>query len=229
MVQVLAILSDYWASFFAFALFGVLHSVCAWEPFKDALARWSSQFFVDHFWRFIYCALSYAALYYWISLLHWGQHPDSNIWLVDYPEPLWHGLVVLHLLSVVLAYVSFIQSDYLEFLGLKQLWQGIGRLSGRKASTEDLDLFGTHRLEIKGIYGWVRHPMLLAGFLFLATSGPSRNNLVFLLMYTSYMLIGAYYEERRLIRIFGEQYVEYKRHVGAFFPRLRRPPVSVGG
>ncbi len=228
-MQVLAILSDYWASFCAFALFGALHSVCAREPFKDALARWSSQFFVDHFWRFVYCALSYAALYYWISVLHWGQHPDSNSWLIDYPEPLWRGLVVLHLLSVVLAYVSFIQSDYLEFLGFRQLWQGIRRLLGPATATEDLNLFGTHRLEIKGIYGWVRHPMLLAGFLFLATSGPSRNNLVFLFMYTSYMLIGAYYEEQRLIRIFGEQYVEYKRHVGAFFPRLRRPPIMAGG
>lgn len=227
-MQVLAILSDYWASFCAFALFGALHSVCAQEPFKNALARWTSPFFVEHFWRFIYNVLSYTALYYWISVLHWGQHPDSNIWLIDYSEPLWHSLVVLHLLSVVLAYVSFIQSDYLEFLGFKQLWQGIRRLLGPATATEDLDLFGTHRLEIKGIYGWVRHPMLLAGFLFLATSGPSQNNLIFLFMYTSYMLIGAYYEERRLIRIFGEQYVEYKRHVGAFFPRLRRPPIMAG-
>lgn len=227
-MQVLPILSDYWASFSAFALFAVLHSICAREPFKEALARWTSQFFVDHCWRIIYNVLSFAALYYWIAVLHWGQHPDNNVWLIDYPQPLWRAVVILHLLSIALAYVSFIQSDYLEFLGFKQLWQGICRLSP-KTSTEDLDLFGTHRLEIKGVYGWIRHPMLLAGFLFLATSGPSQNNLVFLFMYTSYMLIGAYYEERRLIRIFGEQYIEYKRQVGAFFPRLRRPPVTTRG
>ena len=227
-MQVLAIVSDYWASFCAFALFGVLHSVCAQEPFKDALARWTSQFFVDHYWRFIYNVLSFAALYYWIAVLHWGQHPDDNVWLIDYPQPLWRALVILHLFSIALAYVSFIQSDYLEFLGFKQLWQGTCRLAGLKIATEDLDLFGTYRLEIKGVYGWVRHPMLLAGFLFLVTSGSSQNNLIFLFMYTSYMLIGAYYEERRLIRIFGQQYVEYRRQVGAFFPRLRRPPVTAG-
>lgn len=222
-------MSDYWASFCAFALFGVLHSVCAREPFKDALARWSSQFFVDHCWRLAYNVLSFAALYYWIAVLHWGQHPDDNVWLIDYPQSVWLALVILHLFSIALAYVSFIQSDYLEFLGFKQLWQGMRRLARPKTSAEDLDLFGTHRLEIKGIYGWVRHPMLLAGFLFLATSGPSQNNLIFLFMYTSYMLIGAYYEERRLIRIFGQQYVEYRRQVGAFFPRLRRAPVTAGG
>ncbi|MFQ5917522.1 MAG: hypothetical protein ACE5I0_06905 [Candidatus Binatia bacterium] len=38
------------------------------------------------------------------------------------------------------------------------------------------------------------------------------------------MLIGAYIEERRLVRIFGEQYLEYRRQVSAFIPRLRRPP-----
>jgi protein-S-isoprenylcysteine O-methyltransferase Ste14 len=70
--------------------------------------------------------------------------------------------------------------------------------------------------------------MLMAGFVFLASSGPSRNNLVFLLMYTSYMLIGGYYEERRMVRIFGEQYLQYRRDVGAFLPRLRRTRLATG-
>ena len=137
-------------------------------------------------------------------------------------------LVVLHLFSIALAYVSFLQSDYLEFLGLTQMWRGLRRLLNPSADVTDLALFGTQRLEVKGVYGWIRHPMLVAGFLFLATSGPSRNNLVFLLMYTMYMLIGGYYEERRLVRIFGEQYLQYRRQVGAFTPRLRRL-VSMAG
>lgn len=221
-------LGEYRESFGAFALFAALHSICAHEPFKNALARWTTPFFVEHFWRFIYCALSYAALYYWIAVLHWGQHPDSNIWLIDYPEPVWRVLVILHLFSIALAYVSFLQSDYLEFLGLTQMWRGLRRLLNPSADVPDLALFGTHRLEVKGVYGWIRHPMLVAGFLFLATSGPSRNNLVFLLMYTMYMLIGGYYEERRLVRIFGEQYLQYRLQAGAFTPRLRRL-VSMAG
>ncbi|MFQ5938380.1 MAG: methyltransferase family protein, partial [Acidiferrobacterales bacterium] len=105
--------------------------------------------------------------------------------------------------------------------------RGFRGVLGKAASTPDLALFGTHRLEVKGVYGWIRHPMLMAGFLFLASSGPSRNNLVFLLMYTSYMLIGAYYEERRLVRVFGAQYLRYRREVGAFIPRLRFPRRAV--
>jgi protein-S-isoprenylcysteine O-methyltransferase Ste14 len=222
------ILLDYWESLCAFALFALLHSVCAHEPFKQALARWTSPFFVEHFWRFVYNALSYTALYYWIAVLHWGAHPDGNTWLIDYPEPLWRALLIVHLLSIVVFYVSFIQSDYFEFLGLKQMWLGLRRVLNPSATIRQLELFGTQRLEVRGIYGWMRHPMLMAGFVFLASSGPSRNNLLFLLMYTTYMLIGGYCEERRLVRIFGEEYLQYRREVGAFLPRLRRARATVG-
>jgi protein-S-isoprenylcysteine O-methyltransferase Ste14 len=79
---------------------------------------------------------------------------------------------------------------------------------------------------VNGIYKWVRHPMLVGGLLFLLTSGPSLNNLMYTAMYTAYMLIGGYYEERRLVRIFGEDYQRYREQVGAFFPRLWRQPAA---
>jgi len=161
-------------------------------------------------------------------VLHWGAHADGNTWLIDYPEAVWRALLVVHLLSIAVFYVSFIQSDYFEFLGLKQMWLGLRRLLNPSATIRQLELFGTRRLEVRGVYGWIRHPMLMAGFVFLASSGPSRNNLVFLLMYTSYMLIGGYYEERRMVRIFGEQYLQYRRDVGAFLPRLRRTRLATG-
>jgi protein-S-isoprenylcysteine O-methyltransferase Ste14 len=226
-MDVVRLLGSYWESLCAFAVFALLHSICAREPFKQALARWTSPFFVEYFWRFIYNVLSYTALYYWIAALHWGAHPDGNTWLIDYPEPVWRALLVIHLLSIAVFYLSFIQSDYFEFLGLKQMWLGLQRLLNPSATLSKLELFGTRRLEVRGIYGWIRHPMLMAGFVFLASSGPSRNNLLFLLMYTTYMLIGGYYEERRMVRIFGKQYRQYQRDVGAFLPRLRRARITV--
>jgi protein-S-isoprenylcysteine O-methyltransferase Ste14 len=62
--------------------------------------------------------------------------------------------------------------------------------------------------------------MLAGGLVFLLTSGPSLNNIVYTVMYTVYMLIGSHYEERRLVRIFGEDYLRYRARVGAFFPRF---------
>ncbi|NIR43045.1 MAG: hypothetical protein GWN83_03420, partial [Gemmatimonadetes bacterium] len=166
-MTLLSFLEDYGASLAAFGLFGLLHSAGAQEPFKNALARWTSPFFVDHFWRILYCALSFWALYYGVASLHWLQNPENDVWLVVYPDWLWQIVTALHLGSIALFYVAFIQSDYLEFLGFKQAWRGLRALVGRPVRDPPLQLFGTHRLEVRGIYGWVRHPMMAAGLLFL--------------------------------------------------------------
>ena len=217
-----SLLDNYGAALLAFVLFAVFHSIAAHEPLKSALARWTSPFFVDHFWRLAYCALSFAALYGGVSALLWGRHAENDVWLIAYPEWLWQTLTALHLGSIGLLYAAFFQSDYLEFLGLKQAWRGLRALAGMAVVPTPVERFGSDRLVTTGVYAWVRHPMLAGGLLFLLTSGPSLNNLVYTAMYTSYMLIGGYYEERRLVRIFGEDYLRYRARVGAFCPRLRR-------
>jgi protein-S-isoprenylcysteine O-methyltransferase Ste14 len=129
-------------------------------------------------------------------------------------------LASVRLGAVALIYVAFLQSDYLEFLGLKQAARGLRALAGRPGPP--LELFGTHRLVVTGAYAWVRHPMMVGGLLFLLTSSPSLNNLLYTAMYAAYMVIGGWYEEQRMIRIFGEDYLRYRSRVGAFLPRLRR-------
>jgi len=213
---------DYGPSIAAFAVFGLLHSVGAQEPFKNALARWSGSFFVDYFWRLVYCGLSYWALYYGVASFHWARNIDHDVWLVAYPDWLWRVVVALHLGSIAFIYTAFLQSDYLEFLGFKQAYRGLLMIFGRSREFTDLELFGTHRLVVSGVYSWVRHPIMVGGLLFLLTSGPSLNNIVYTAMYTAYMVIGGYYEERRMIKIFGEDYRRYQRRVGAFFPLLGR-------
>ena len=217
-----SVFSGYGASAAAFAVFGLLHSIGAQEPFKNALARWTSLFFVDYFWRLVYCGLSYWALYYGVAALHWARNTDNDVWLVAYADWLWRIIVVLHLGSIALIYVAFLQSDYLEFLGFKQAYRGLRMILGPAPLAPDIELFGTHRLEVRGAYALVRHPMMVGGFLFLVTSGPSLNNIVYTALYTAYMVIGGYYEERRMIKVFGEDYRRYQRRVGAFFPLLGR-------
>jgi protein-S-isoprenylcysteine O-methyltransferase Ste14 len=216
---------DYWQSFAAFCVFALFHSFGAREPFKNALARWTSPFFVAHFWRLFYCLISILWYYEFIGMLHWGLHPDNDFWLMDYPDGLWQTITAIHLGSIALIYAAFLQSDYLEFMGLKQAWRGGMAWLGLPQPRLFLKQFGTQRLEIHGIYGWMRHPMLAGGLLFLMTNRPSLNNLAIVPMYGLYMFIGGHYEERRLIQIFGEDYLSYRNQVGAFFPRLwyRRP------
>lgn len=210
----------YWDSYLAFLAFGLFHSICAREPFKEKLAGITGQFFVDHFWRIIYCAISYIMLYWWIMYLHFYGHPEGgdlyfeNIYIVN-------AMMILRLFSVIVLYLAFIRSDYLQFLGIKQFYKGMRQiLTGKKQPREEL--FGTDVLETDGIYSWVRHPMLAAGWLFVATLPTSQNSIVLLAMYTAYMFIGGHYEEERMLRVFGKQYEDYQKQVGAYFPRLTR-------
>lgn len=152
--------------------------------------------------------------------MHWARNPEYDVPLVTYPDWLWPILALVRLAAVALVYVAFLQSDYLEFLGLRQASRGLRALAGRPGPP--LELFGTHRLVVTGAYAWVRHPMMVGGLLFLLTSGPTLNNLLYTAMYTTYMVVGGWYEERRLIRIFGDEYLRYRAQVGAFVPRLRR-------
>ena len=225
-MKFLSFIGIYWSSLAAFFVFGVFHSVCAQEPFKNALARWTSPLFVQHFWRILYCGLSYVALYHVILPLHWARSHENNLWLIVYPYWLWQSIIVLHLLSTVFIYMAFLQSDYLEFLGLKQAWRGMLTLLGRPSTQLSIELFGTERLEVKGVYGWVRHPMLIGGLLLLLTSRPSASYFVYIGMYVFYMMVGAYFEEKRLVNIFGEEYLRYRRVVGAFLPQLWRRTVD---
>lgn len=52
--------------------------------------------------------------------------------------------------------------------------------------------------------------MMVGGLLLLLTSGPSLNTLIYTAMYATYMVIGGHYEDRRMARIFGEDYLRYR-------------------
>lgn len=218
MVDLPVVMAEYANSAIAFAAFGLLHSVGAREGFKNRLARLAGDFFVTYFWRLFYCLLSYYALYHVVSVLHWDMNREFNRWLFVYPEWAWQMVMVLHLGALGFLYAALLQNDYLEFWGFKQAWRGVRALAGRPEG-EPLQLFGTDRLETGGVYGIVRHPMMAGGFWFLLTSGPSLNNMIFAIFYATYMVVGGYYEERRLVRVFGDEYLAYRRRVPPFLPR----------
>lgn len=211
---------DYWESFVAFCAFGLFHSITAREPFKNTLARWTTPRFVDQYWRLLYCVISFFC-YFQIIALHWRSHPANNAWLIEYPDWAWQIITAIHLGSIGMFYAAVVQCDYLEFLGLKQAWRSVLAAFGRPEPRLALKQFGTRTLEVQGIYGWVRHPMYVSGLLYFITSGPTLNTFAFALMYALYMVIGGHYEDRRLVRIFGDEYVAYRSRVGAFVPRLR--------
>lgn len=81
------------------------------------------------------------------------------------------------------------------------------------------------RFVVQGIYRWIRHPMYTSFFAVLAADFLLTANWLIGLLGVVYSLVvveRAGHEERILIESFGEEYRQYTRCVGRFFPRLVR-------
>ncbi len=74
-----------------------------------------------------------------------------------------------------------------------------------------------------GLYARIRHPLYLAtimGFGAIALIYPFPTVVTFVLCMTAYTMIGAFFEERKLIIQYGDAYLEYRKHVGFILPKL---------
>ena len=78
-------------------------------------------------------------------------------------------------------------------------------------------------LKLNGIHKYVRHPLYLGTLLFvwgLFFIFPLLNNLIAVVAITVYVLVGIKFEEKKLIKEFGNDYEEYIKKVPGLIPKL---------
>ena len=184
------------------ALFGVQHSVMAREGFK----RWWTRVVPPPLERSTYVVATCAVL----ALMFWFWLPIATplVWQVERTP----GVVILWTLfglGWVLVLVSSFLLNHFELFGLQQVF---ARLTHRAMPEAE---FRTPML-----YRYVRHP-LYVGLLLGLWSVPvmTAGRLLFALGLSLYILIGIAFEERDLIRQFGERYRSYREQVGMLIPR----------
>jgi len=191
------------------ALFGVQHSVMARRGFKRAWTGFVPPALERSTFVLATCAALAVLFRFWVPI------PAPVMWDVEQRAGralLW----ALFGLGWLLALVSTFLIDHFELFGLSHV---TARLR-RRALPEG-------RFETPLLYRHVRHP-LYAGLLVAFWSGPvmTAGRLLFALGCTAYILIGIAFEERDLLRRFGERYRSYREHVGMLFPRMRWPARS---
>jgi protein-S-isoprenylcysteine O-methyltransferase Ste14 len=78
-------------------------------------------------------------------------------------------------------------------------------------------------LQTDGILKYIRHPIyagsilvIVAFFLFI----PNAPTLVSCLCMLMYIPVGLLFEEKKLIALYGDEYIEYRKNVPALFPKL---------
>ncbi len=143
--------------------------------------------------------ISVINLIIWI----WFPLPLVGTWRIS--PNIWVGIII--------AICIFIPCCIILYLGVKAA--GSETLSPSK----DTEMYG-------GIYRYIRHPQSLGEFpLFISLSFAF--NSWFLVLISSlfiiiYIPIMIHYEEKDLIKRFGDKYREYQKNTGALFPKLRK-------
>lgn len=186
------------------AAWGIVHSIMASLGFKNFLQRTFGEGFMKFYRLFynIFSALSFAPILYLMVVL-----PDRDLYQVPAP---WNYIILAGQgISVLMLFVAVLQTDALHFVGLRQIYDG-------QKKTE---------LITSGFYRFVRHPLYTFGLLILWLSpSMSVNTLIVYGSLTIYILAGAYFEEKKLLREFGQEYAEYKTATPMLIPGLSKIP-----
>jgi protein-S-isoprenylcysteine O-methyltransferase Ste14 len=183
------------------ALWGSIHSLLASLSFKSLLRRTLGDKFMKPY-RLLYnifAVISIAPVLYLMAVL-----PDEVLYQA--PPP-WSYLMWLGQgISVFLLFVAVSQTDVLSFAGLRQL----------------IEEEKTGKLVTHGLYRFVRHPLYTFSLLILWLSPRvTINSFMVYLALTIYVLVGAFFEERKLLREFGQEYANYRSVTPMLMPGLK--------
>jgi len=199
--------------FFAFAF---IHSLCVTAFIKSQVRRLLGEIFVRVFYRFIYTCFSAVTVI--IAIYFINTLPDIYLFRGD----VWFRWLMhaIQIAGLVFGALSFNAINPYEFIGISQVW----RYTVRRETKGDAEGITQTRLEKTGIYGIVRHPLYLAGIIiFTFEPNITRNRLTMSILADGYFIFGAFIEEKRLIKTFGDEYIEYMKQVPRFFPKILCP------
>ena len=169
-----------------FAVFALHHSLFARESIKRRVARVLPDRLLRSFYVWTASVLLLVVLSLW-------QRVAGDVYIVTGWRAIAHAAVQLSGLWLIARSVAKI--DPLELAGIKP------------AS-------GSDSLQIAGPYRWVRHPLYLGWLLaVLGAAHMTADRLTFAALTTGYLLVAIPWEERSLLRTFGESYARYQRLV----------------
>lgn len=188
-----------------FALFSFSHTFLASTKTKKKLATKLGDKIA--FYRLFY-NISSIILFLFVYVII--PKPSAIIYDLQFPFDL--VIFVVQIVSIFGLLWGISKVNLREFLGLAQ----IQRYSENRYNINELD----EKLEfiIEGPFKYSRHPIYLFTILFLALR-PTMDlfYLVFFLNILLYFYIGSYFEERKLVEIFGERYINYQKSVPRMF------------
>lgn len=172
-----------------FGLFAAHHSLAARPTIKRAVVSRIGTGLERSFYVWV------ASVLLALTCLLWQPIPGT---LYRTSGILAAALTLLEIAGVVLTVLATRVMDPLELAGVRQLQ--------RQAEPS--------RLQIVGPYHVVRHPLYL-GWMVIVFAAPvmTMSRLLFAIVSSGYLVLAIPWEERALVRMFGDEYERYKQRV----------------
>jgi protein-S-isoprenylcysteine O-methyltransferase Ste14 len=213
----LELLASYRNGAVDFLVFALFHTVTAQRFFTRFLEKALSVYFVRYVWRIVYVWAS-LYLYFVLFMRHFSLEHGSDFRAYFAVLPARSDAIrdLAWLANLIFTW-ALVQIDTFSYLGIRQLLRGIGVFTGL---VEHFAVEPVPKLRTGGIYGLVRHPIYLAMYLYIFLAGISTASLMLIAFSTAYLVFGIYFEECKLIALYGEEYRAYRRRVPCIIPRL---------
>lgn len=184
----------------AWLSFGAGHSLLARDSVKTYLRP-----LLGPWYRLAYngFAIVHLGLVGWAGYVLYGPHDP-------FPLPTWaettlQGFWLLGIAGFLIALRGY---DLGRLTGTRQIRN---HLRGIKEPEDEA-------LRTDGLHRWVRHPLYAGGLLALWGRIGSEFDLATAVWASLYLWIGTLFEERALLRLYGEAYTDYRHRVPAVIP-----------
>ncbi|GAB6052281.1 hypothetical protein JCM17960_11010 [Magnetospira thiophila] len=153
-------------------------------------------------------AFNVIAIVHLIAVYGLGRWLFAEVPALDLPRGLPLLLWLMHLTGWGLMFYGLTGYDLGRLSGLRQV--AAARLGTPEPDDEPLRRDSLHR--------FMRHPLYAAGFLILWGGAHDWLHLTTAVWGSIYLLVGTWFEERRLLRLYGASYAAYRRQVPAYIP-----------
>jgi len=190
-------------SFYAYLIFYcVLHSLLADEKLMGGLYRkwWYRIFYITQ------SAILLIPIYFFYFNIN--NYPVFNPYL-----PIKIFLFMLWLGALVFGSYAAKSYDNKVFFGITQM---NNYLKEGKSHSGSFTEFTTN-----GALKYVRHPYYFTGLVLLWSRPLNNRDIPVNIVFTAYFIIGAFNEERKLKKIYGQKYLDYCKDVPMLVPALK--------
>jgi protein-S-isoprenylcysteine O-methyltransferase Ste14 len=198
-----------WIILVAVFIYGFVHSLLATVGTKARLRKWFGPG-VDRWYRLAYNTI--GILTFLPILVLAAAYPGRQLYNIPAP---WSYLTLAgQLLALAALAIGLLQTGAWSFLGFEQMLIPTANRSSQMVTS--------------GFYRWVRHPLYTAGLAFIWLTPIMTTSLLALnIGLTIYLVLGTIYEERKLVREFGDEYTDYQKQTPMLIPGLikRRPTI----